>query len=81
MEEQEYRILARSDESFYSTSNMGFIPRVKVAFDPSCISEIIVGPGDYGELRKRSVERYCDQHVRSYDGIAVTLSEVPYRHL
>lgn len=41
----------------------------------------MVGPGEFSELRKMSIERYLDRNRDRYPDVKVTESEVPYRDL
>lgn len=80
-EEWETRIMCRCDETFYSESpTLGLIPRTSFAFDPAAIVEIIVGPSDYAQSRKRSVERYLSRQER-YSHVKVEVSKIPYREI
>ncbi|WP_157932193.1 DUF2971 domain-containing protein [Mycobacteroides abscessus] len=80
-EEREYRIITRGVEQFYSPSKIGLIPRTLVQFDRDAIKEIMVGPGEFSDLRKLSLERYLDRHRSLYPNVVVTVSDVPYRDL
>jgi hypothetical protein len=80
-EEQEHRIITHGTEDIYTPSKLGLVPRVLVQFDPSAIKEIMVGPGEFAEVRKLSIDRYIERNARRYGSVEVTLSEVPYREL
>ena len=80
-EEQEYRIITQGTEDFYTPTKLGFVPRVLIEFDLRAIKEIMVGPGEFADIRKLSIERYLEENARRYGGTPVTLSEVPYREL
>lgn len=80
-EEQEYRIITHGVEDFYTPAKLGLVPRVLISFDPGAIKEIMVGPGEFADIRKLSIERYLERNARRYGGTPVTLSEVPYREL
>jgi Protein of unknown function (DUF2971) len=80
-EEQEYRIITQGKEDIYTPTKLGLVPRVLIEFDPSAIKEIMVGPGEFSDLRKLSIERYIQKNARRYGGLEVTTSEVPYREL
>jgi hypothetical protein len=81
-EEWETRIMCRCDETFYTESQtLGLIPRTSFGFEPRAIQEIIVGPSDYSQARKQSVDRYLSRHRVQYPGVEVTVSEIPYREL
>ena len=41
----------------------------------------MVGPGEFSDLRKLSIERYLDRHRGRYPDVTVTLSAVPYRDI
>jgi hypothetical protein len=81
MEEREYRIITRGNEQFYTPSKIGLIPRVLVQFDSGAVKEVMVGPGEFSDLRKLSLERYLDRNRDRYPDVNVTLSQVPYREL
>lgn len=80
-EEQEWRIITQGDEDFYTAGKLGLVPRVLVSFDVSAIKEIMVGPGEFADIRALSIERYLEKNARRYGGTPVTLSEVPYREV
>ncbi|MGV0695855.1 DUF2971 domain-containing protein [Mycobacterium paraintracellulare] len=80
-EEQEWRIITQGGEDFYTPTKLGLVPRVLVSFDTRAIKEIMVGPGEFADIRKMSIERYLEKNAGRYGGTPVTLSEVPYREL
>jgi hypothetical protein len=81
VEEQEYRIITRGVEQFCTPSKIGLVPRVYVQFDRAAVEEVVVGPGEFEDVRKLSIERYLDQHRNWYPNVQVTPSEVPYREV
>jgi hypothetical protein len=85
-EEREFRILAyipielRGEPCFFaSPSRIGLIPRVKLRFDPHCVRGIVVGPGEYMELRSESIEDFINAHRDLYPFAEVVKSNIPYR--
>jgi Protein of unknown function (DUF2971) len=80
-EEQEFRIITEGREDFYCPTKLGLVPRVLIKFDRNAIKEIMVGPGEFANVRKLSIDRYIEKNVRWYGGLKVTLSEVPYREV
>ncbi|WP_280267470.1 DUF2971 domain-containing protein [Nocardia wallacei] len=78
-EEHEYRIVARCHETFYTESALGLIPRTSIRFDKRALSEVIVGPGAFSDLRKASIERWLEEHRSEYGDVQLTPSRVPYR--
>ncbi|WBP92800.1 DUF2971 domain-containing protein [Mycolicibacterium neoaurum] len=82
-EEQETRIICRGRETFHSpSSNLGLIPRVTLRFKRSAVREVIVGPSEYADVRRLSVERYLKEHPSGkYAHVKVTSSAIPYRDI
>jgi hypothetical protein len=54
---------------------------VLIQFDENAIKEIMVGPGEFADVRKLSIGRYIEKNFGRYGGLDVTLSEVPYREV
>lgn len=88
-EEQEYRITTAvqtfpvndaADACHYYPGKLGLIPRVHLAYVPSSIKKIIVGPGDFAATRKASLEHFISTH-RDYAGVTVELSKIPFRSM
>ena len=80
-EEQEFRIITQGPEDFYTPTKLGLVPRVRVQFDRKAIRGIMVGPGEFSDVRKLSIERYIEKNAGWYWDVEVTLSEVPYREV
>lgn len=80
-EEQEYRLIARGFDDFYSEGKLGLIPRMNIGFSTFAVREILVGPGDFAEQRQASLRRYLEKNVHRYPGVEVERSLVPYREL
>jgi hypothetical protein len=85
-EEREFRILSyfpsalRGEPCFFpSPSRVGLIPRVRLKFDPHCVRGIVVGPGEFMELRSDSVTEFIDAHRDDYPYTDVIQSDIPYR--
>lgn len=77
-EENEYRILMFDDPNCFYPKAMGLVPRVFIGFKPSCVQEVMVGPGPNLELRKASIEYYRNTH-EDYAHVEVTESSTPFR--
>jgi Protein of unknown function (DUF2971) len=77
-EENEYRILTFDDPDRYYPKAIGLVPRVFIKFDPSCVQEIMVGPGANLDLRKSSIEYYRNMHM-DYSHVEVSESSTPFR--
>ena len=77
-EENEYRIIAFGTAHFHTPHETGLVPRVKITFDPGCIEEIMVGPGQHMEGREYSVRSYIQKHSDRYKHVKVTSSETPF---
>jgi hypothetical protein len=77
-EEEEFRILTFSEPEMFHNNAIGLIPRINIGFHPSCVREIVVGPGANLELRKSSIESYRNARPQ-YSHVEVTASETPFR--
>lgn len=77
-EEREYRIVAFSPPEFFSPNEIGLIPRVNVAFDPGCVKEVLIGPGQHMVTRESSVQAYLQRHQNRYPGVEANRSETPF---
>ena len=77
-EEDEYRIVTFSPPEFFSPNDLGLIPRVNIAFDPQCIKEVLIGPGQHMDTRESSVRAYLQRHQGRYAGVEVIRSETPF---
>jgi hypothetical protein len=77
-EEREYRIVTFTPPEFFSPSNIGLIPRVNVTFDPGCVKEVLIGPGQHMDTRETSVQAYFQKHQNRYPGVEVNRSETPF---
>lgn len=80
-EEQEFRIYGGVEETFYSPSILGLIPRTAFRFNTEAVREIIVGPGEFSEMKKPSLERYLKRNRDRYPDVYISLSEIPYRDI
>lgn len=85
-EEREFRLTAyipaalHDKPCFFSApSRIGLIPRVKLKFDPRCVTGVVIGPGEFKKVRGESVEDFIDAHRRDYPFAEVLYSNVPYR--
>ena len=76
--EAEHRLVSRAAPTFYTPSPLGLIPRVRFGFSREAIRGITVGPGEFSEVKKSSIERYLRSR---YPDVAVIPSDVPYREL
>ncbi|BBZ37094.1 DUF2971 domain-containing protein [Mycobacterium conspicuum] len=86
--EHEYRIVAYVPEkawdnrnSFHEPSSIGLIPRIKLDFEPSCITGVTVGPGENMGIRQNSLEHYFDMHWDKFGYTEVIPSDVSLRPL
>ena len=70
-EENEYRILTFDDPDRFYPKAIGLVPRVFIKLDPSCVQEVMVGPGADLDLRKSSIEYYRNTH-EAYAHVEVT---------
>ena len=77
-EEHEYRIVTFCPPEFFSPSDIGLIPRVIIDFDPSCLKEVMIGPGQHMDTRKSSVRTFLDHHKDRYPDVTVSRSETPF---
>jgi hypothetical protein len=77
-EEQEYRIVVFSPPEFFGPNDIGLIPRLNITFNPTCIKEIMIGPGQHMDTRESSVRAYLQRHADRYPGVEVTRSETPF---
>ncbi|MEE6139854.1 DUF2971 domain-containing protein [Mycobacterium sp. 050128] len=77
-EEKEYRVIAFSTADFHRAQDTGLIPRMNITFDPPCIEEIMIGPGQHMETREASVRSYIQKHSDRYQHVKVTSSETPF---
>lgn len=80
-EEREFRIYDSVEETFCTPSTIGLIPRTAFHFDSRAVQEILVGPGEFSDVKKLSIERYLRRNAKRYPNVEVTLSEVPYRDI
>lgn len=86
-EEGEYRIATFFVGEFFSPSDIGLVPRVALTFDPSCVKEVLIGPGLHMDTRESSVRYYLDSRIdpqgtpgqSKYRGVEVSKSNTPYR--
>ncbi len=76
-EEHEYCIISRCRESFSTPSKLGLTPRARVSYDKKAVSEVLVGPGVFSDLRKASLERYLSDRRDDFGDVTVTPSEIP----
>ncbi len=77
-EEKEFRILTFSEPEMFHTSAIGLIPRIEIGFHPSCVKEIVVGPGANLDLRRSSIESYRSTQPQ-YTHVDVSASQIPFR--
>ena len=77
-EENEYRIITFAEPDRIHASSIGLVPRVDIKFDPSCVKEILVGPGAHQNVRRSSVEYYRNARPQ-YSHVEVSASETPFR--
>jgi len=77
-EEKEYRIVTFSPPEFFCPDAIGLIPRVNIQFDPACITEIIIGPGQHTDTRESSVRSYIQVQNNRYSGVEVSRSKIPF---
>ncbi|MBA0046302.1 DUF2971 domain-containing protein [Mycobacteroides sp. LB1] len=87
-EEHEFRIVAHppdnhwdTDGCFHASSSIGLIPRLRLSFDPGCVTAVTVGPGEQQDLRVRSLEHYFDVHWDTYPNVQAEPSTIPFRPL
>jgi Protein of unknown function (DUF2971) len=77
--EAEFRLVSHSSASFYSPSpSVGLVPRIRFGFAKEAVKGVLVGPGQFMDAKKRSLDRYL---ARRYPGGAAATTEVPYREL
>lgn len=78
-EEREWRLIAkgRFQHGSFRTSPVGFVPYVHLAFPPSAVAEVIVGPGRESEPRIAAVERLLLRH--GMREVKVSESKAPFR--
>ncbi|VBA42021.1 hypothetical protein LAUMK13_03829 [Mycobacterium innocens] len=76
--EAEQRLISHTSETFYSTSRIGLIPRVRFEFDRSAIKGVLVGPSEHCDAKTLSLYRYLR---RRYPKADVVRSSVPYRDI
>jgi hypothetical protein len=55
--EAEHRLVSHCSETFYSPSSIGLIPGVRFAFSSDAVKGIVVGPGEFADVKKLSLER------------------------
>lgn len=79
IEEKEHRILTFSPPEFYTPNDHGLVPRLNIHFHPSCVKEIMVGPGRNVEMRESSLRYYLQNHPADYPDVKVTVSKTPFR--
>ena len=77
-EEKEYRIVTFSPPELFSPQDTGLVPRVNIEFDPSCITEVWIGPGQHMDTRESSVRAYLQRHQDRYPNVTVHRSETPF---
>lgn len=81
-EEKEYRIVTFATPDRYDPGDIGLVPRVEIEFAPSCIKEIVIGPGPNKETRESSVRYYLDTKMvegePKYPGVEVNPSGTPF---
>jgi hypothetical protein len=73
----------------FCPSDTGLVPRVKLTFDPSCVKEFLIGPGQHMETRESSVRYYLDSKIDAtkidatrapkYPGVEVNTSKTPFK--
>ncbi|WP_094361406.1 DUF2971 domain-containing protein [Mycobacterium marinum] len=78
VEEQEYRVVTFANPEMFHATDIGLVPRINIEFDPSCVKEIIVGPGGSLELRRSSIEYFRNTHAE-YSHVEVKVSDTPFR--
>jgi hypothetical protein len=78
VEEKEYRVITFAEPDRIHATHMGLVPRVDLKFDPTCVKEIIVGPGGHQDVRQSSIEYYCNARPQ-YSHVVVWASETPFR--
>lgn len=76
--EAEHRLISHCSETFYSPSPFGLIPRVRFGFSREAVKAVVVGPGEFADVKKLSLERYLR---RNYPHAVVIPSDVPYREV
>ncbi|WP_142393138.1 DUF2971 domain-containing protein [Mycobacterium kansasii] len=76
--EAEQRLISHTSETFYSTSRIGLIPRVRFEFDRSAVKGVLVGPSEHCDAKTLSLCRYLR---RWYPKAEVIRSNVPYRDI
>jgi hypothetical protein len=80
-EEREWRIIEMGstgvDAVLFRTGLLGVIPYVQLPLPKTAITEIVIGPGQNPELRKRGVKRLLTE--QGYSGVTVRGSETPFR--
>ena len=77
-EEKEYRIVTPTPPEFFSPQDTGLVPRVNIEFDPSCVTEVWIGPGQHMDTRESSVRAYLQRHQDRYPNVTVHRSETPF---
>lgn len=77
-EEEEYRVVTFADPEMFHATHIGLVPRINIGFAPSCVKEILVGPGANLELRRSSIEYFRNTHPE-YSHVDVTESKTPFR--
>ena len=77
-EEREYRIVTFCPPDLFSPNDIGLIPRVSISFDPHCVKEVWIGPGQHMDTRESSVRTYFQKHKEKYPGVEVKRSDTPF---
>jgi Protein of unknown function (DUF2971) len=78
-EEKEWRLITVGSpaEVCFRPGSLGVIPYIKLAFEPTTIEEVVIGPGAHMELREQGVGRLLGESW--LDGVTVTRSKAPFR--
>jgi hypothetical protein len=83
-EEKEFRIITFITPDFFDPQESGLIPRTRIMFDPSCVKEVLIGPGQHMQTRESSVRYYLETKVepsgrQRYPEVEVNASQTPFR--
>jgi hypothetical protein len=78
-EEREWRMIAMGwvGDGGFRAGPFGIVPYMTVEFPLSAVAEIVVGPGQFPEMRKAGVERMLSKY--RMEGVEVRLSAAPFR--